>query len=67
MMCDCVERIKNYNFKACCPEHQVAMDQFKAGIDKVLRDLICKCLTKLARGMIDDELVLSEEVITNAA
>lgn len=64
MNCPCIERIKQHDFKACCPEHQVVMDHFKKKLETIVRELTHKTIVKLAREIVDDELVLSEEIIT---
>jgi hypothetical protein len=62
-MCECVERIKQHNFEACCPEHQVVMDKFHEKLETLVREAAHKAIIKLSREILDDELVLSEEII----
>lgn len=63
MVCDCFERFKRHDFEACGPEHQFIMDKMKEAMETAIRQVMVKKLTELARGMIDDELILSEDVI----
>jgi hypothetical protein len=63
MDCDCFERVMRHDFTACSPEHQPVVDAVKTALEQTMRDAVQKAVTKLARGMIDDELVLSEDVI----
>jgi hypothetical protein len=61
--CDCLERVKRAEFVPCRPEHQPMMDVAKKVIEEIVRKATVLSLTKLARGFIDDELVLSEDVL----
>lgn len=40
------------------------MDHFKKKLETIVRELTHKTIVKLAREIVDDELVLSEEIIT---
>lgn len=46
-----------------CPCHPAESAIAVAVLEKVVQDLIVKSIKELARSFIDDELVLSEEVI----
>jgi hypothetical protein len=63
MICECVERIKQHNFEACCPEHQLVMDLFHEKLEAVVREATYRAIIKLSREILDDELVLNEEII----
>jgi hypothetical protein len=62
--CDCLERVKRAEFVACEPCHQPMMDLAKTAIEEIVRKATVLALTKLARGIIDDELILSEQELT---
>lgn len=64
MYCDCIDRVKRYNFTACSPEHQPAMKLVESALKEVTRQLVIKAMRKLLRQVVDDEIVLSEEIIS---
>lgn len=46
-----------------CPHHPVESAAIVAAMQQVVRDLTVKTIKKLARQLLDDELVLSESEI----
>jgi hypothetical protein len=59
MECDCFEKFIRYEFDACCPEHQVAVNIMRKRLEEAIRQALVKTLLQVA----DDEVTLSAQVI----